>query len=294
MSSVGVVVGCSEASAEASEQGAGAGLGRQPGRPGHRGAPVSRRRARPPRGHADAMDGSVPASAASASDAAAQVPERAAQVGRRPAPRPPSTGRHGASVARPRDAVRRRSTSPAGLLPPGLLLWNLPERVLPAHREVASHDPHGRVREQGFEIGVRRQRAVRVQRIGGRHGEVLDPPLRLGRARQGQLDAQCFQAACDDRLRALAVLRPLAEVPDVVSLHQLGQQRRSETGLQRIRRQSQHSLPHLRCQCPGSTSGLAAGNIPSSTCLNTAMRSRSLTLNSIRSSPGSRSASDRT
>ena len=109
----------------------------------------------------------------------------------------------------------------------GLLLPNLPEGVLPAHREVASHDPRSRVCEQGFEIGVRRQRAVRVQQIGGRHGEALvpernpallekpvrlldrrdprhahlldqpvlrcavgalDPPLRLGRARQDQLD----------------------------------------------------------------------------------------------------------
>ena len=43
---------------------------------------------------------------------------------------------------------------------------------------------------------------------------------------------------------------------------------------------------------PNRAAPVAAANIPLSTCLNTAMRSRSLTLNSIRSSPGSRSASD--
>ena len=63
---------------------------------------------------------------------------------------------------------------------------------------------------------------MRVQKIGGRHGEVLvgalDPPLRLGRARQDQLDAQRFKAARDDRLRALAVLHPLAEVAGVVRI----------------------------------------------------------------------------
>ena len=57
---LGVVVGCSGASAEVPEHGAGAGLGRQAreagSRPGHRaapdGAPAWRRRARPPRGYA--------------------------------------------------------------------------------------------------------------------------------------------------------------------------------------------------------------------------------------------------
>ena len=56
----------------------------------------------------------------------------------------------------------------------------------------------------------------------------------------------------------------------------------------RIRRRKWHRVT------PSRAAPVAAANIPSSTCLNTAMRSRSLTLNSTRSSPGSRSASDRT
>ncbi len=116
--------------------------------------------------------------------------------------------------------------------------------------------------------------------------------------------------------------RAYAEAPPRV----LRQQRRSETGLQRVRRQSQHPLPHLRRQRPVrppapqpvDCSTVALRLEPAHQTPKVASRHPQpcrprrrrqhplvhlpqnryavslLTLNSIRSSPGSRSASDRT